>query len=200
MKRIGIFGGSFSPPHLGHLAAAKHFLRACSLDRLLIVPTAIPPHKETRDLPSGEHRLALCRLAFSELPLAAVSDLEIRRMGKSYTYLTLRELSAPDTELFFLCGADMLLSLDSWKHPYELFSLAHFVSVSRSNDPHEWEKMLAKRDALSRDFGARITLLRAEPIVLSSTEIRAALAEGRDVSHALMPSVADYIKRWKLYR
>ena len=199
MKRIGIFGGSFSPPHLGHLAAAGHFLADLGLDRLLIVPSAIPPHKESLDLPSGEHRLALCERAFSALPRTLVSDIEIRRAGKSYTYLTLRELSDPNFELYFLCGADMLLSLDTWMCPDVLFSLAIFVALSRSDDPIEYVKMLQKRDALARNFGARIIILRADPLPLSSSEIRAALAEGRDVSQMLSPSVIDYIKQWKLY-
>ena len=200
MRRVGIFGGSFSPPHIGHVAAARRFLSASALDRLLIVPTALPPHKETRDLPSGEHRLALCRLAFGELPKTEISDIEIRRGGKSYTYLTLRELSCPDTELFFLCGADMLFSLDRWMRPSELFSLAHFVAVLRSDDPLEKARMLAQRDALAQRFGAKISLLFEDPITISSTEVRAALAEGRDASFALSPSVTEYIERWKLYR
>lgn len=200
MRRVGVFGGSFSPPHIGHVAAARQFLTACTLDRLLIVPTALPPHKETRNLPCGEHRLALCRLAFGELPKTEICDIEIRRGGKSYTYLTLRELSCPDTELFFLCGADMLFSLDRWMQPSELFSLAHFVAVLRSDDPLEKARMLAQRDALTLRFGAKISLLFGDPITLSSTEIRAALAEGRDASFALSPSVTEYIERWKLYR
>ena len=118
--RLGIYGGTFSPPHMGHVLAAEAFVREIALDRLLIMPTAIPPHKEAHDVPADEHRLALCRLAFEGIAGAEVSDLELRRGGRSYTYLTLRELQREDQEIFFLCGTDMLLSLDSWRNADEV--------------------------------------------------------------------------------
>ncbi len=200
MTRLGIYGGTFSPPHLGHVGAASAFLRGMSLDRLLIIPTAIPPHKEVTDFPNGEHRLALARLAFGHLPRTEVSDLEIRRAGKSYTYLTLRELSAPDTELFFLCGTDMLLTLDTWRNPEEVCALAHFVMISRTSDPAVSAAVLQKKGELERDYGAKITLLDAPALEISSTDLRKAIARDADTSRYLQPSVDAYIRQWKLYR
>lgn len=200
MTRLGIYGGSFSPPHLGHVGAAAAFISGMSLDRLLIVPSAIPPHKEASDLLGFEHRLALARLAFSHLPRTEVSDIEIRRAGRSYTYLTLRELSAPDTELFFLCGTDMLLTLDTWRNPEELCALAHFVMIPRTADPSILRAVQEKKDRLERSYGASITLLDAPVLEISSTEIRKAIVAGANTEGYLQPSVDAYIRKWQLYR
>ena len=200
MTRLGVYGGTFSPPHVGHVRAASVFLDGMSLDRLLIIPTAIPPHKEVTDFPDAKHRLALSRLAFSHLPRTEISDMEIRRCGKSYTYLTLRELSAPDIELYFLCGTDMLLSLDTWRNPEELCALAHFVMIPRTADSETAEAVQNKKAELERRYGARITILDTPVLEISATELRKAIVSGEDTSRFLQPSVDAYIRQWKLYR
>ncbi len=200
MTRLGIYGGTFSPPHLGHVWAAKAFLQEVALDRLLIVPTAIPPHKDLDGYVSDEHRLTLCKLAFAEVSGAEVSDLELRRGGRSYSYLTLRELSGPDRKLFFLCGTDMLLSLDSWKNAEEVMRLAEFTVISRERNPMILRLMQDKKEELSRRFGAQIRILNAPAHPASSTEIRKAIVN-RESIEGLVPDAVDaYIRKWNLYR
>lgn len=198
--RLGIYGGTFSPPHLGHVLAAKAFMREIALDRLLIIPTAIPPHKEADGFLTDEHRLALTRLAFSDVKGAEVSDLELRRGGKSYSYLTLRELSAPDRKIFFLCGTDMLLSLDRWMNAEEVMRLATFVVISRESDADVHARVLRKKDELSRSYGAEILLLGAPAFPASSTEIRKAIADRESIAEMVPASVDEYIQKWNLYR
>ena len=200
MTRLGIYGGTFSPPHLGHVSAAEYFAREVSLDRLLIIPTALPPHKEAPDFMSSEHRLALCRLAFGRIPGAEISDLELRRGGKSYTYLTLRELALPDQKIYFLCGTDMLLTLDSWKNADEVMRLAAFTVVSRETDPKVLEAMHKKREELIARFGAEISILNVPALPASSTEIRKAIAEGKSIDRLVPSEVGEYMKKWNLYR
>ncbi len=198
--RLGIYGGTFSPPHLGHVLAAKAFMREVALDRLLIIPTSIPPHKEADGCLTDEHRLALTRLAFSDVKGAEVSDLELRRGGKSYSYLTLRELSAPDRKIFFLCGTDMLLSLDSWMNAEEVMRLATFVVISRESDADVHARVLRKKDELSRSYGAEILLLGTPAFPASSTEIRKAIADRESIREMVPASVDEYIQKWNLYR
>ena len=200
MTRLGIYGGTFSPPHLGHVWAAEIFSREVQLDRLMIIPTALPPHKEASDFLSPEHRLELCRLAFGKIPGAEISDLELKRGGKSYTYLTLRELSQADQMIFFLCGTDMLLTLDTWRNADEVMRLAAFTVVSRENDPKVLDMMYQKKQELTDRFGAKITILNAPAYPASSTEIRKAIAEGQSIDRLVPLEVGEYMQRWNLYR
>lgn len=198
--RLGIYGGTFSPPHIGHVMAARSFLSEVSLDRLLIIPTAIPPHKDADGFASDEHRLALCRLAFADVKGAEVSDLELKRGGKSYSYLTLRELSSPNRKIFFLCGTDMLLSLDSWKNADEVMRSATFAVISRENDATVHDRILEKKEDLERRFGAEILLLSAPAYPASSTEIRKAIANRECIGGMVPDAVCEYIQKWNLYR
>jgi nicotinate-nucleotide adenylyltransferase len=129
-KRIGIYGGTFSPPHLGHRRAVEAFALAEQLDEIYVIPTFTPPHKQLQGDATPQQRMEMCRLAFAGLPVA-VSDLEIRRGGKSYTVLTLEELKAPDNTLVLLCGTDMFLTIDSWYQAARIFELAEIVYVQR---------------------------------------------------------------------
>lgn len=200
MTRLGIYGGTFSPPHLGHVLAAEAFLREVELDRLLIIPTAVPPHKEAEDVPSEEHRLELCRLAFGNIPGAEISDLELRRGGKSYTYLTLRELELPEQKIFFLCGTDMLLSLDTWRNAEEVMRRASFTVISRELDPLTLLRMQEKKEALAVRYGAEIRILNVPAHPASSTEIRKAIAHGESIAGLVPEAVDAYIQKWNLYK
>mgnify|MGYP003293390888 CR=1 FL=1 len=111
MKRIGIYGGTFNPPHIGHIKAAESMSRIIQPDTFLIIPDFLPPHKSFDGMVSADDRLNMCKLAFSHVNNVHVSDIEIKRGGKSYTSCTLEELSADDRELYFLCGSDMFLTL-----------------------------------------------------------------------------------------
>jgi nicotinate-nucleotide adenylyltransferase len=200
VTRLGIYGGTFSPPHLGHVLAAEAFLREVELDRLLIIPTAVPPHKEAEDVPSEEHRLELCSLAFGNIPGAEISDLELRRGGKSYTYLTLRELELPEQKIFFLCGTDMLLSLDTWRNAEEVMRRASFTVISRELDPLTLLRMQEKKEALAVRYGAEIRILSVPAHPASSTEIRKAIAHGESIAGLVPEAVDAYIQKWNLYK
>ena len=132
--RIGIYGGTFSPIHNGHVAAAKAFMEQMWLDVLYVIPTYAPPHKEIAGSVTPYDRLRMCDLAFAGVEGVVVSDLEIRRGGKSYTVDTLRALSGEGDRLFLLCGTDMILSLDTWREPQEIFKLSYPVYIRREGD------------------------------------------------------------------
>ena len=134
MLRVGIYGGAFSPIHIGHVAAAKAFMEQMWLDVLFVIPTGNSPHKQMSAGASDSDRLEMCRRAFEGVEGVIVSDLEIRRQGKSYTVDTLRELSGDDRRLFMLCGTDMILSLDTWRDPDGIFELCYPVYVRRDKD------------------------------------------------------------------
>ena len=199
MTRIGIYGGTFSPPHNGHLRAARAFMEQMWLDFLYVIPTAVPPHKEMEVPVSAQDRLEMCRLAFSGVEGIYVSDMEIRRGGRSYTVDTLRELSGEDRRLFLLCGTDMVLTLDSWRAPEEIFRLCYPVYVRRDDDRSLDAALIAKIAQYHRDYGKVVRKIVTEPLVLSSQEVRAALREGRDISQMVPPAVKKYIADNHLY-
>ena len=200
MERIGIYGGTFSPPHNGHIHAAKAFFEKMALDKLMIVPTFIPPHKMRSEMTAPADRLQMCRLAFSFSRSIEISDLEIKRQGKSYTSDTLRALKGEGRHLFFLCGTDMLLTLDSWHEPEVIFALADIVCVARENDA-QVRNALEEKAALYREcFGARVHILEISALELSSSEIRADISAQREWEEKLPSSVASYIKEKGLYR
>lgn len=196
-RRIGIFGGTFNPPHNGHVAAAEAFLKAAKLDELIIMPAFIPPHKEHDLTVSCEQRLEMCKIAFKDLPNTKVSDLEISRGGKSYTYITLQELSSPHIELYFLCGTDMILTLGSWKKPEIIFSLAKMCYIRRENDEDTTILIQERCDEYLDKFSASILPIDAEVIEISSSEIRSNLKE---MSQYLSASVLEYINKAGLYQ
>ncbi len=201
MKRmLAIFGGTFSPPHIGHVKAAEAFVSAVKPDKLLILPSAIPPHKAPVSGASAKDRLEMCRLAFSHIPVAEVSDMEIRRTGKSYTVLTLSELASPEWELCMLVGTDMFLSLDTWYQAEEIFNLTEIAVIRRENEQENKAALLEKCEEYRRRYGARIRFVDSPATPLSSSEIREALRAGRGCGGDLLPAVEEYIKTWQLYR
>ena len=125
--RIGIYGGSFSPVHNGHVAAAKAFMEQMWLDLLYIIPAGIPPHKQLKGDVNAWQRLKMCELAFQDVDGVLISDIEIRREGKSFTVDTLRAFAREEHRLFLLMGTDMLLTLDSWRESEEIFRLCYPV-------------------------------------------------------------------------
>jgi len=199
MTRIGIYGGTFSPPHNGHLQAARAFMEQMWLDFLYVIPTATPPHKEMDNPVSAEHRLEMCRRAFSQLEGVYVSDLELRRGGISYTVDTLRELSGEDRRLFLLCGTDMMLTLDRWRSADEIFRLCYPVYIRRDNDRSLDGVIVEKIAQYQRDYGKVVRRIVTEPIELSSSEVRARIANGGDVSHMIPETVKKYITDNHLY-
>ncbi|MBQ8175313.1 MAG: nicotinate (nicotinamide) nucleotide adenylyltransferase [Clostridia bacterium] len=198
-ERIGIFGGTFSPPHLGHARALSAFLEQEKPDRMLVIPTAIPPHKQPKGDADPSQRLALCHLAFDSLGVC-VSDIEIARGGKSYTVETLEQLSTHGRRLILLCGTDMFLSLDTWYKAQQIFALAEIVYARRENDA-ACEKLLAeKAEEYKTRFGAIIRPLAVNVLELSSSEVRDAIAQGKNTASFLHPDVGRYIEKCRLYQ
>ena len=200
MKKIGIYGGTFSPPHLGHIGAAESFVRAVELDELLIMPDFLPPHKSFDGEVTELDRLEMCRLAFGHVRNAKISDLEIRRGGRSYTSVTLEELSSPDAELYFLCGTDMILTLGEWYRPDVIFKLATICYVRRENIKENDALISERVKEYEEKYGARIISVPTGVREVSSSELRAALKRGGAVSDMLSPAVFGYIKEKGLYR
>ncbi len=199
MTRIGIYGGTFSPPHNGHLQAARAFMEQMWLDFLYVIPTATPPHKEIDAPVSAAQRLEMCRLAFSGMEGVYVSDLEMRRGGISYTVDTLRELSGEDRRLFLLCGTDMMLTLDRWREPDEIFRLCYPVYIRRDNDRSLDAPIIEKIAQYQRDYGKVVRRIVTDPIELSSSEIRNRLACGQEIDGMVPDAVKKYIKDNLLY-
>ncbi len=197
MRRVGIYGGTFNPPHVGHIEAAKAFITQAKLDTLIIMPAFIPPHKQTDNLVNCDDRLEMCRLAFGNIPNTEISDLEISRGGKSYTYLTLQELASDDTELYFLCGTDMILTMDTWKNPEVIFSLAKICYIRRESDNAISELLIEKCGDYFQKYGADIIEINTEAIEISSSEIR---AEDGIWDSYLTANVIDYIRNQGLYK
>ena len=202
--KLGIYGGTFNPPHLGHLAAAQYALEALGLDELRFVPAAAPPHKA---LPAGspapEERLAMTEMAADSLLLpdrVGVSDMELARPGKSYTADTLRQLRAkyPEARLWLLMGTDMFLTLHQWREPEAIAALAGLCTFARAASD-SLEALDAQAACLQKTFGAETRVLRLPRVVeVSSTQLRELLARGEGQDY-LAPAVYGYIIRRGLY-
>lgn len=200
--KIGIYGGTFNPPHLGHMAAAKAAVAALGLDKLLLIPAAIPPHKALpSDTPAPEYRLAMVEKWADGMGAGAeVSALELEREGKSYTSETLRAIrqTYPDAELWLLMGTDMFLTLHLWHEPEVILSLAGICAFGRTEQ--DGEALFApQREHLQKDFDAKITTITLPGLVdISSTRLREQLENGGGGQY-LLPSVYGYILMHRLY-
>ena len=198
--RVGIYGGTFSPVHNGHVTAARAFMEQMWLDILYVIPTGVTPHKDMKGNATAADRLEMCRLAFEGVEGVIVSDLEMRREGKSYTVDTLRELYDPDGRLFLLMGTDMLMTLDKWREPDEIFRLCYPVYVRRETDGELDAPIVEKIKSYQEKYGKVVRRIVTPAIELSSTDVRAAVAEGFSIEGAVPPAVADYIHTHGLYR
>ena len=198
--RIGIYGGTFAPVHNGHLAAAKAFIEQMQLDILYVIPAAIPPHKQIDAADDPKHRYRMCELAFFNEEKVLVSDMEIKRGGRSYTVDTLRELSGPDRRLFLLVGTDMMLTLDTWRESEEIFKLCYPIYARREKDPIIESRIVAKNNEYLAKYGKIVRRLMIDTVELASTDIRALVENGQPFEHLVPGSVADYIKKHGLYQ
>ena len=206
--KIGIYGGTFNPPHLGHMEAARTAMDQLSLDRLLIIPDREPPHKDLEgSAASPEHRLEMARLMADGLgPRAEASDLELQREGKSYTADTVETLHEmfPDDELWLLMGTDMFLTIQNWYQPERIFQYAGAAGFARSHED-TGEMFQDQCDYLSQRFHARTTVVRLPKIVeIASRDLRRMLASewtGGNVDPAeyLWTPVYGYILREGLF-
>lgn len=200
--KIGIYGGTFNPIHRGHLTAARAAMDTLGLDRLLLIPASVPPHKA---LPQSSaepaDRLEMAALACAELgPQAQALDTELHRTGPSYTVDTLRQLRMehPEDELWLLMGTDMFLSLERWYHASDILSLAHIGAFDRAH-PQPGEDLAAQKRLLESKYGADVAIIANRQVIdLSSTQVREALAAGRGRDLVTDP-VYGYIQRRGLY-
>ena len=203
--KIGIYGGTYNPPHLGHVTAARAVFELLKLDKLLLIPAGMPPHKA---MPAGsptlEQRLEMTRLAGEQLGLkdkVEVLDIELRREGKSYTSDTLAELKQryPEDELWLLVGTDMFLTIQAWHEPEKIFSLAGIAAFGRTEEDTE-ELFSVQRNYLYHTYpDARLFTLTIPGVIdVSSTELREKLKRGEGGS-LLPPAVYGYILRENLY-
>lgn len=197
--RVGLLGGTFNPPHLGHLVCAQEAYEQLGLDRVLLLPAGVPPHKE---IPGGDpgaaQRLALCEAAVAGDPRLGVSRVELERPGRSYTVDTLRLLRErdPQDELTFIVGGDMAASLPSWREPEAILSLARLAVAERRG---------AARDRIERAIaplaGAdRVVFFDMPRIDISSSLVRERVAQGRSIRYLVPDAVAEQVAARGLYR
>jgi nicotinate-nucleotide adenylyltransferase len=198
MGDIGILGGTFNPPHMGHLVMAQEALDQLDLDRVVFMPVAVPPHKEAREDPGAAARLELCRLAVAHDDRFEVSTLEIERGGASFTVDTLRELHdvEPEHDLTFIVGGDMAQSLPAWREPEAILRLARLAVAEREGVRRE---DIARRLEPLHD-GDRVVFFDMPRIDVSSSTIRRRVAEGRPVRYLVPDAVAAAIAEHGLYR
>ncbi len=195
--RLGILGGTFNPPHLGHLVSAQEAYLHLHLDRVMLIPARIPPHKPVEDEPGVEHRLELCRLAVRGDERFTVSDVEVARPGPSYTVDTLEELTskAPDSELFLILGGDIAAGLPDWHRPEKVLSLSTLAIAERPGTTRaQIEGALGRLEG-----GDRAEFFPMPTIDLSSTEIRRRVREGQPIRYIVPDAVATYIRDHQLY-
>ena len=199
MERIGIYGGSFNPPHIGHLEAARSAIRTLKLDRLLLIPTGQPPHKATpKGTPSPEHRLEMLRIAARGMEKTEVCDLEMRREGPSYTYETVEQLRQqyPEAELILLMGTDMFLSFLNWNQPERIWKQAT-LGVFCRGQRKEKDAIHAHKEVME-SLGAKVRLVDNPVIEVSSTQARRMLIF-RFGAFLLPKGVDAYIREHQLY-
>ncbi|MGX9135347.1 nicotinate-nucleotide adenylyltransferase [Rummeliibacillus sp. JY-2-4R] len=187
MKKVGLLGGTFNPPHMAHLLMANEVYDVLGLDEVRFMPNAVPPHKVKPQDATAQERLHMTKLAIQSIPYFKIEPYEINRGGVSYSYETLRVLTSrePDTEFYFIIGGDMIDMLDEWYHIKELTELVHFVGVHRPGT-----QGITKLP---------VQLIEAPLMDLSSTMIRNRLQEGRTVTFLVPTAVEQYIREEGLY-
>jgi nicotinate-nucleotide adenylyltransferase len=218
--RLGLLGGSFNPVHNGHLAIARQTREALGLDQVLFIPTSHPPHKPNNSLAPAQNRYEMVHMAIASDPTFAISDVEIRRPGKSYTIDTVRLLQqeyGPQTQLFFLIGLDAFLDFPSWRDPQTLLTLCRFVVLSRPGlsfrslstvallPPIPYPS-LADLDAgrisrIEAPLGEQgLICLKLPPYPVSASDIRSRIRQGLPAANQLPPLVESYILQHHLYQ
>jgi nicotinate-nucleotide adenylyltransferase len=194
---LGILGGTFNPPHLGHLAVAAHARSELALERVVLMPARIPPHKAVERDPGAEHRLAMCRLLVAGAAGLSACALELEREGPSYPVDTLRAIHAshPQAELTFVMGADIASTVPTWREPQAMLELAELAVAARPGSDRRG--VLDLLEPLGD--GARVRFLDAPRLEVSSSLARARAAAGAPIEPLVGPAVAQYIAEHELY-
>ena len=198
-RRLGIMGGTFDPIHIGHLACAEQAREAFGLDAVVFVPAGLPSFKRDRDIAPASDRLAMCELAVRSNPFFDASDIEVRREGVTYSVETMRVIRGhyPDNvELFFITGADAILSITRWRDAAELATLVRFIAVTRPGFAIDD----AFKDELARLGRYRVDYLETTALSVSSSSLRERVARGLSLRYLTTPEVCKYIDREGLYR
>ncbi len=210
MKPIGILGGTFDPVHFGHLRSALEVKEAFDLEKILLIPAYIPPHKQGEKVTPFYHRFEMLKRAITSSANIEVSDLEGKRKGPSYTVDTLRSLDRSQNQYYFITGSEAFFEIDTWKDYKELFGLASFVVLKRteldSTSVHLYlkkvgiESRVYNDDTLETAYGTKIALFKPTKLEISGRMIRKILSEGRSVKYLLPDPVLEYIEQNNLYR
>jgi nicotinate-nucleotide adenylyltransferase len=201
-KRIGIFGGTFNPIHMGHMIMAEKVCQQHHLSKILFMPAYIPPHKYVNDLAEAHHRYQMIKAVISGKSKFEVSDLEIKREGKSYTIDTVQEILdhyGKDCEVFLIMGADSLNELELWKNIKRLSQLCHFVIVNRPGFKTEASTRLVEIIGSNNILDMERLRVEINPVGISSTDIRKRLNDGVQIKDLVPECVEGYIKEHSLY-
>ncbi|MDD5465420.1 MAG: nicotinate-nucleotide adenylyltransferase [Candidatus Omnitrophica bacterium] len=187
--KIGILGGTFNPVHLGHLILAEEVREKLALDKIIFIPTALPPHKDNVDIAPAADRLKMLELAIKGNKFFAVSDIEIRRPGRSYTIDTLKELKNKFTrdEIYFIIGSDLLKYLNEWKDLSEIIKMVKFIAATRPGYPLQ-------------QLPPYIQTLAIRAVDVSGFEVRQCIQENKSFRYLVPDKVFDYINKRKLYK
>lgn len=201
-KRIGILGGTFNPIHMGHLIMAEKVCKHHHLSRVIFIPAYIPPHKYVNELADAIHRYQMVKVAVNENDKFEVSDIEIKREGKSYTIDTVQEILryyGEDCDVFLIMGADSLNELELWKNIKKLSQLCHFVVVNRPGFTTDATPRLAELIGCDNILDIEKLRVKIEPVGISSTEIRKRLKDRIKINGLVPECVGAYIKEHGLY-
>ena len=199
LKKTGIMGGTFNPIHMGHLIIAEKAREQFALDEVLFLPSGVPYMKDSKEVLPGKIRIEMTGLAIRENPFFVVSGMEVEREGCTYTYETLEALQEqnPDTEYYFILGADSLWMIENWKNPERIFAACHILAAVR--DEKASEDMEKQAAYLKEKFGASILLLQTGKIEISSSMIRSQCREGKSIRYLVPEAVYNYIMKNGLY-
>ncbi len=198
-KKVGIMGGTFDPIHYGHLILAQNALETYGLDEIMFVPSGTPWLKDSTKVLSRNKRVSMTGIAIEDNPKFALSTIEIDREGNSYSYETVEELKKeqPETDFYFILGADSLLEIEKWKHPDRLMAECTLLAAVR--DDCDEEGLQKQISYLKEKYNADICILPAKRVDISSTDIRNLIAEGKSVRYMLPDQVIKFIQKNHLY-
>lgn len=198
--KIGIFGGTFDPVHLGHVALAEDACNQVGLKEVIMIPARIQPFKQDKHTASGHDRLRMLALEAEWNDRITVSSYELDNDSVSYTYLTLRAMQEryPDAEIYFICGADSLLKIHTWMNAEELLTSYSYIIGARPG--YKDKEIEEQKKYLEEKYGTEIIRIDNKQLDISSTEIRERLAKGQNIDDLVSPKVERYIKEHDLYR
>jgi nicotinate-nucleotide adenylyltransferase len=212
-KRIGLFGGTFNPIHLGHLRGAEEIWQAFRLEEVIFIPSSIPPHKVTEKIVGAKHRLEMVKRAISSNPHFSTSDLELSRPGRSFSVDTLRSFQeGHEDTFFFILGGDAFAEIETWRDFQNLFSLCHFIVMARPGSQKSTSSSPFP-ETLTPDFrhapgekawihrsGRRVYFKEISFLDISSTKVRELIEKGESVKYLIPAEVEAYIQKHGLYR